>query len=73
MNEQDLKERLQLTVDFAIEGNEDMNASSWNQQEGVLITHNEAILVIQLINSQLKTIPNENDKDYDDEIVIDTD
>lgn len=47
-----IAERLQVSIDYAIAHNEDFNASSWNYQEGVLLNHNEAKLIVDLINSQ---------------------
>ena len=44
-----LKNRLQASIDFAVKMNEDFEASSWNHQEGVLLNHNEAKLVVELI------------------------
>ena len=44
-----LKNRLQASIDFAVKMNEDFEASSWNYQEGVLLNHNEAKLVVELI------------------------
>lgn len=52
---QKLKDRLQASVDFAIEQKEDMDVSSWNYQEGILLTPNEAKLVIDLVKKL--TIP----------------
>ena len=44
-----LADRLQASIDFATEHNEDFEASSWNYQEGVLLNHNEAKLVVELV------------------------
>ena len=44
-----LKNRLQASIDFAVKMNEDFEAISWNYQEGVLLSHNEAKLVVELI------------------------
>jgi hypothetical protein len=44
-----LKNRLQASIDFAVKMNEDFEAISWNYQEGVLLNHNEAKLVVELI------------------------
>ena len=52
---QKLKDRLQASVDFAIEQKEDMDVSNWNYQEGILLTPNEAKLVIDLVKKL--TIP----------------
>ena len=37
-----LKKRLQTSIDFAIESEEDLDASSWNYQEGIILSCNEA-------------------------------
>ena len=50
-----LKNRLQASIDFAVKMNEDLDSVSWNYQEGVLLSCNEAKLVIELINKL--TIP----------------
>jgi hypothetical protein len=44
-----LAHRLQASIDFATEQKEDFEASSWNYQEGVLLNHNEAKLVVDLV------------------------
>lgn len=44
-----LADRLQTSIDFAIKHKEDLNASSWNYQEGVLLNHNEAKSVVELV------------------------
>lgn len=46
-----LADRLQASIDFATEHNEDFEASSWNYQEGVLLNHNEAKLVVELVKN----------------------
>jgi len=48
---QKLADRLQASIDFATEHNEDFEASSWNYQEGVLLNHNEAKLVVELVKN----------------------
>jgi len=50
-----LADRLQASIDFATEHKEDFEASSWNYQEGVLLNHNEAKLVVDLVKKL--TIP----------------
>jgi len=50
-----LADRLQASIDFATEQKEDFEASSWNYQEGVLLNHNEAKLVVELVKKL--TIP----------------
>jgi hypothetical protein len=50
-----LKNRLQDSIDFAVGMNEDLDSVSWNYQEGILLSCNEAKLVIELINKL--TIP----------------
>tara|TARA_R110000850_G_scaffold269686_1_gene402090 strand:- start:9 stop:191 length:183 start_codon:yes stop_codon:yes gene_type:complete len=45
------RDRLQDSVNSAIKDKEDMDYCSWNYQEGVLLTPNEAKFVIQLIKS----------------------
>lgn len=50
-----LKNRLQASIDFAVKMNEDLDSVSWNYQEGILLSCNEAKLVIELINKL--TIP----------------
>ena len=50
-----LVHRLQASIDFATEQKEDFEASSWNYQEGVLLNHNEAKLVVNLVKKL--TIP----------------
>ena len=52
---QKLVDRLQTSIDFATEQKEDFEASSWNYQEGVLLNHNEAKLVVELVKKL--TIP----------------
>ena len=46
-----LADRLQASIDFATEHNEDFEASSWNYQEGVLLNHNQAKLVVDLVKN----------------------
>ena len=46
---QKLADRLQASIDFATEQKEDFEASSWNYQEGVLLNHSEAKLVVDLV------------------------
>jgi len=48
---QKLADRLQASIDFATKQNEDFEASSWNYQEGVLLNHNEAKLVVDLVKN----------------------
>ena len=50
-----LAHKLQASIDFATEQKEDFEASSWNYQEGVLLNHNEAKLVVDLVKKL--TIP----------------
>ena len=44
-----LKNRLQTSIDFAVKMNENLDSSSWNYQEGILLSCNEAKLVVELI------------------------
>ena len=44
-----LKNRLQASIDFAVKMNENLDSSSWNYQEGILLSCNEAKLVVELI------------------------
>lgn len=48
---QKLADRLQASIDFATEHNEDFEASSWAYEEGVLLSHNEAKLVVELVKN----------------------
>jgi len=52
---QKLADRLQASIDFATDQKEDFEASSWNYQEGVLLNHSEAKLVVDLVKKL--TIP----------------
>lgn len=49
MSIEKLTKRLQGSIDFALANEEDLNALSWNYQEGILITVNEAKLLIDII------------------------
>lgn len=51
---ENLKGKLQSSIDFAVEHNEDMEASGWGSQEGVLINHNDAKLIVEMIIEKLK-------------------
>jgi hypothetical protein len=46
-----LTKRLQGSIDYALDNEEDLNAVSWNYQEGVLITVNEAKLLLDLVKN----------------------
>jgi hypothetical protein len=48
---QKLADRLQSSIDFATEHNEDFEDCSWTRQEGVLLNYNEAKLVVDLVKS----------------------
>mgnify|MGYP003659855607 CR=1 FL=1 len=48
---QKLADKLQNSIDFAISLEEDLSASSWNYQEGVLLSHNEAKLIVNLVKN----------------------
>ena len=56
-----LADRLQASIDFATEHNEDFEASSWNYQEGVLLNHNEAKLVVELVKKLTLTNVSNNE------------
>jgi hypothetical protein len=51
MSIEKLTKKLQGSIDFALDNEEDLNAASWNYQEGVLITVNEAKLLLDLIKN----------------------
>lgn len=63
-----LSERLKNSVDFAVENKEDMYRVSWNYQEGVLISYNEAKLIIDLVNQQRELFVAMFDKMTNDDI-----
>lgn len=51
MSIEKLTKRLQDSIDFALDNEEDLDAASWNYQEGVLITVNEAKLLLDLVKN----------------------
>ena len=51
MSIEKLTKRLQGSIDFALDNEEDLNAASWNYQEGILITVNEAKLLLDLVKN----------------------
>jgi len=51
MSIEKLTKRLQGSVDFALDNEEDLDAASWNYQEGILITVNEAKLLLDLVKN----------------------
>ena len=52
-------EKLKFSVSVAEKCNEDMNAVSWGMQEGVLISCNDAKLLIELIESNSSNLVTE--------------
>lgn len=46
-----LTKRLQGSIDFALDNEEDLDAASWNYQEGILITVNEAKLLLDIVKN----------------------
>jgi hypothetical protein len=46
-----LTKRLEGCIDFALDNEEDLDAASWNYQEGILITVNEAKLLLDLVQN----------------------
>ena len=51
MNIEKLTKRLQGSIDFALDNEEDLDAASWNYQEGILITVNEAKLLLDIVKN----------------------
>lgn len=51
MSIEKLTKRLQGSIDFALDNEEDLDAASWNYQEGILITVNEAKLLLDLVKN----------------------
>jgi len=49
-------EKLKFSVSVAEKCNEDMNAVSWGMQEGVLISCNDAKLLIELIEKSVSNL-----------------
>ena len=49
-----LKERLDISIQFSIDHNENLNVSSWNYQEGILLTPNEAKLFSDYLSIRQK-------------------
>lgn len=45
-----LKNRLQASVDYSEKMNEDLDAVSWNYQEGILMSCNDAKLIVELLD-----------------------
>lgn len=50
-----LQKRLQKSVDLAEKMEEDLDSASWIMQEGILLTYNEAKLIINLIKKSKQT------------------
>jgi hypothetical protein len=46
-----LTKRLQGSIDFALDNEEDLDAASWSYQEGILITVNEAKLLLDIVKN----------------------
>lgn len=51
MSIEKLTKRLQGSIDFALDNEEDLDAASWNYQEGILITVNEAKLLLDIVKN----------------------
>jgi hypothetical protein len=51
MSIEKLTKRLQGSIDFALDNEEDLDTASWNYQEGILITVNEAKLLLDLVKN----------------------
>ncbi len=51
MSIEKLTKRLQGNIDFALDNEEDLDAASWNYQEGILITVNEAKLLLDIVKN----------------------
>jgi hypothetical protein len=51
MSIEKLTKRLQGCIDFALDNEEDLDAASWNYQEGILITVNEAKLLLDIVKN----------------------
>ena len=51
MSIEKLTKRLQGSIDFALDNEEYLDAASWNYQEGILITVNEAKLLLDLVKN----------------------
>ena len=51
MSIEKLTKRIQGSIDFALDNEEDLDAASWNYQEGILITVNEAKLLLDIVKN----------------------
>jgi len=45
-----LKERIQSSIDFIKKSGDNMDSASWNYQEGILLSGNEAELILKNLN-----------------------
>jgi|GEM_PF-3648181 hypothetical protein len=70
MSIEKLTKRLQGSIDFALDNEEDLDAASWNYQEGILITVNEAKLLLEIVkNCSIPAVVGQSeqcDHDYSD-------
>ena len=66
MSIEKLTKRLQGSIDFALDNEEDLDSASWNYQEGILITVNEAKLLLDLVKNcfQKEAIDEMSDEDF---------
>lgn len=63
MSIEKLTKRLQGSIDFALDNEEDLDAASWNYQEGILITVNEAKLLLDLVkNCSIPTVVKQSEQ-----------
>ena len=51
---EELIERLSQSIAFAAEAGEDADAASWSYQEGILISCNEAKLIVEALKNYSK-------------------
>jgi hypothetical protein len=63
-----LTKRLQGSIDFALDNEEDLNSASWNYQEGILITVNEAKLLLDIVkNCSIPDVVGQSEQFYCDQ------
>ena len=44
--------RIEVQVNYSIKNSEDLDAVSWNYEEGILVSVNEAILILECLKKQ---------------------
>jgi hypothetical protein len=52
-----LLKKLQASVTYAEKEGEDMDAVSWGMQEGVLISYNDAKIIVSALQKEMKCQP----------------